>query len=520
MKTYDLIIIGGGISGLYLAYKLYSNYKDILLLEVSSELGGRIKTDTLQDFPVDLGAARFSNNHTKLFKLINELNLKDKCIQLPKKIDHIYENKKINYNLDKINKIYNHKRSNKDLQKITLLQHCIDVFGQEEAYKIKDMYGYDAEFIKMNAYSAMKMFKKDLLDEKTNYYILNGGLGKIVDSLEDHLKDNITIKTNSLVTDITDNKIKYQMNETNTTVKGKKIISTIPPIQINKIGLFKDINILEKIQPIQLIRIYAKYPLNKNGKVWFDGIPRTITDNYIRHIIPIDYKNGIIMISYSDLYTADIWNNWSQLGEKVLTEKLNKEIKKLFNITPPKPIDYKIYYWKDGVHMWKVNTKMNEDYKKLLKPFDDKEIYLCNEGLSKHQCWIEGSLTMANDIIKKLNIQEGGRKKKNTIKKKKEYNIHQVLRRKSWIIFEYKGNKWIHKISSSWFNDHPGGRDHLKEGVKANSYYDKKNKDRSKISPTKLFKSIGVHGTSKVFNEYIILEKYPGKIKCIGLLKK
>ena len=47
MKTYDLIIIGGGISGLYLAYKLYSNYKDILLLEVSSELGGRIKTDTL-----------------------------------------------------------------------------------------------------------------------------------------------------------------------------------------------------------------------------------------------------------------------------------------------------------------------------------------------------------------------------------------------------------------------------------------------------------------------------------------
>ena len=27
---------------------------------------------------------------------------------------------------------------------------------------------------------------------------------------------------------------------------------------------------------------------------------RTITDNYIRHIIPIDYNNGLIMISYTD----------------------------------------------------------------------------------------------------------------------------------------------------------------------------------------------------------------------------
>jgi monoamine oxidase len=518
MKTYDLIIIGGGISGLYLAYKLYSDYKDILLLEVSSELGGRIKTDTLQDFPVELGASRFSSNHKSLIKLINELNLKDKCIELPKKIDHIYENKKINYDLDKIKKIYKTKRSNKDLQKITLLQHCIDVFGHDEAYKLKDMYGYDAEFIKMNAYSAMTMFKKDLLDQKGKYYILNGGLSQIVNNLEDILKDKITIKKESLVTDITDNKIKVETNGSITKFKGTKIISAIPYLQLKKLELFKNYKLIDNVFPVPFIRIYAKYPLNKNGKVWFDGIPRTITDNYIRHIIPIDYENGIIMISYSDLYTADIWNNWSQLGEKVLTEKIHKEINNLFNITPPKPIDYKIYYWKDGVHMWKVNTTMNEDYKRLMKPFDDKEIYLCNESFSKHQCWIEGALNMAGDVIKKISTQKGSGKK--TIKKKKEYKIHQVLRRKNWIIFEYKGEKWIHKISSGWFNDHPGGRDHLQEGVKANSYYDKKNKDKSKISPTKLFKSIGVHGTSNVFKEYIVLEKYPKKIKCIGLLKK
>ena len=516
MKTYDLIIIGGGISGLYLAYNLYEKYKNILLLEVSSELGGRIKTDTLQDYPIDLGAARFSNYHKTLFKLINDLDLKDKCIELPKNLDHIYENKKINYNLDKVKKIYKTKTSKKDLQKITLLQHCIDVFGNDEAYKLKDMYGYDAEFIKMNAYSAMKMFKKDLLDQNGKYYALNGGLSQIINNLEDFLKDKITIKKESLVTDIIDNKVKVEINDSVNTFKGKKIISTMPYLQLKKINLFKDYKLIDNVSPIPLIRIYAKYPL-KNGKVWFDGIPRTITDNYIRHIIPIDYEKGIIMISYSDLYIADIWNNWSQLGEKILTEQLHTEIFKLFKIKPPKPIDYKIYYWKGGVHMWKVGSSMEEDYKRLLKPFDDKEIYLCNEAFSKHQCWIEGALNMAGDVIKKISSQKGSGKK--TIKKKKEYKIHQVLRRKNWIIFEYKGKKWIHKISSSWFNEHPGGREHLVEGVKANTYYDKKNKNKSEKPPTKLFKSIGAHGTSNVFKEYIILEKYPNKIKCIGLLK-
>ena len=46
-----------------------------------------------------------------------------------------------------------------------------------------------------------------------------------------------------------------------------------------------------------------------------------------------------------------------------------------------------------------------------------------------------------------------------------------------------------------------------------------KNKNKKVKTPTQLFKSIGAHGSSNVFKEYIILEKYPNKIKCIGLLK-
>ena len=39
---YDYIIVGGGISGLYMYYKLIESGKKIILLEKLHEFGGRI----------------------------------------------------------------------------------------------------------------------------------------------------------------------------------------------------------------------------------------------------------------------------------------------------------------------------------------------------------------------------------------------------------------------------------------------------------------------------------------------
>ena len=42
--NYDIVIVGGGISGLFVAYKLCETNLNILLIEKSSSLGGRIHT--------------------------------------------------------------------------------------------------------------------------------------------------------------------------------------------------------------------------------------------------------------------------------------------------------------------------------------------------------------------------------------------------------------------------------------------------------------------------------------------
>ena len=88
MHIHDIVIIGGGISGLFLAYNLIQSdkYDDILLVESSSELGGRIRTETIDNYPIEMGGARFSDKHVHLLSLLEELGLQDK-MHLPRCLD-------------------------------------------------------------------------------------------------------------------------------------------------------------------------------------------------------------------------------------------------------------------------------------------------------------------------------------------------------------------------------------------------------------------------------------------------
>jgi monoamine oxidase len=71
MKKEKLIIIGAGLSGLYTAYLLQNQY-DITILEARERLGGRV-------FGIgehDMGPSWIWNHHSRMLKLIKELDLK------------------------------------------------------------------------------------------------------------------------------------------------------------------------------------------------------------------------------------------------------------------------------------------------------------------------------------------------------------------------------------------------------------------------------------------------------------
>ena len=94
---YDIIIIGGGISGIFLAYKLLDTNLKVIVLEGNKRVGGRIKTIQKDNTVFEAGAARFHSSHGKLISLVHDLDLEDNIIKLPQGIHHILRNSKENY---------------------------------------------------------------------------------------------------------------------------------------------------------------------------------------------------------------------------------------------------------------------------------------------------------------------------------------------------------------------------------------------------------------------------------------
>jgi hypothetical protein len=516
-----MIIVGGGISGLFLAYKLKDTKQDILVLEKESELGGRVHTIYKTDYHYECASARFSNKHSKLITLIHELGLKDQIVKLPEKIDVIIHNKKNNINLNDLFKqlLTKTKGLKKDyLENILFFQLLIDIFDYDTAVTIREAFGYDSEFMNLNAKACIDMFKKDLFKGGSEYFTLKDGLSKIISTLNDKLKSykNITIKLSEGLEKIEDS---YISTDKKNRMYYDKLILTIPQENLKPIEYLKDVKHLDSVEGIPLLRIYFKYPVSKED-VWFKNMPRTTTDNYLRQIIPINYDNGLIMISYTDGLSTKLLSSLHERGKDVLIKAIHKEITDIFSLkeTIPEPEEVFFHYWGDGCHFWKLGSDMHEIYDKMLKPIEGKELYLCGESYCKRQAWIEGSLESCYDVISKMKFKDITFKVKKVKgnKELKNYTIDEVLKNNKnskykWIILEIEGERRVYDVTK-WIDKHPGGKDNIYKGIDANTFYD----DGKGVSPISLFNGIGKHKSGNVM-ENMLLKKNK-LVKHIGFL--
>ncbi len=76
MTTKKVCVIGGGISGLCVAYRLKKKGVDVLLVERNAVCGGNIQTERDGDFLIEWGPnSTLASAH--LFELVAELGLLD-----------------------------------------------------------------------------------------------------------------------------------------------------------------------------------------------------------------------------------------------------------------------------------------------------------------------------------------------------------------------------------------------------------------------------------------------------------
>ena len=426
-KYYDIVIIGGGIAGLYSAYKLSKdNDHSILILERNDYLGGRIKTIKKnidgEEIQFDVGASRLNENHTLVKKLIDELDLSEdiynlkqtKLIPLSRGVTYNTDNiTNEKYNLepyinvqDLINKVI--KKSNiynEDfLTSINFIDLATLILTSEEISYIKDIYTYDAELYNFNSYDALRMFRDDL-NLKSRFYILKSGMSILCDKLVEILsKKNVDIMTETefIEYEYIDNlfNIKAINNYTDINIKSSSLILAIPYEFLNKIKQFESISyLINSVNQIGLNRIYAKYPENKSDNIWFNGVNKIGTNNMLKFIIPINTKKGLIMISYTDSEKSIYWNILDNYG--IMEKEIHNNITKLFPLENiPRPQFINSYFWKGGIHFYKPGFNYKIVGSKIIKPFDNQNLFIVGECYSDKQGWIEGALRSVENMLK------------------------------------------------------------------------------------------------------------------------
>ena len=411
---YDIVIVGGGISGLYTLYKLQQLQPDkkMVLLEKNSYYGGRIYTvkDKVNDeeYTFPAGAARFNKNHERVIKLLKEFKLldfrKDKpfssdidFIDTKKQFTMKFKNKNGYEYIDKVLKM-SKTVGIEDLKKITFQELTYKILPEDEAEFIMYASGYTGQLKNMNAYDAVNLFSKGI---RTDLPYWSGKYDILVEKMVSHLKNNGgKLLLNSNVEKVEEKKDVYEIYFNLKKVLTKKIIFCLPQPALLGINYLKPIHCLlkESITCKPLCRTYAIF---KKEDIWFKDINKKIvSNNQLRYIIPMDYEKGLIMISYTDDVYTNYWKKMQDNQSKLKTEiiKLVKETFKL-NINAPE----KVYVcnWDCGVGYWNRNVDSEKMSAFILNPMPN--IYICGENYSNNQSWVEGALETSNKCIKLIN---------------------------------------------------------------------------------------------------------------------
>ena len=426
-RLYDYVIIGGGISGLYSAYKIFNNNPKakVLILEKNSQnkLGGRMRKEMFEGVLVNTGAGIGRLNKDNILKkLLDELKIKYNTFSSK----HHYSTL-INKNCN-VEKVFKQLKTsyNKKYDSMTFKEFAEKVLGEKEYENFKVCSGYsDYE----NADITDVLYNYDFNDNYSNFK----GMGINWNLLKDKLvkliklkniksncdvyklrydkktnnykifykKNNNVIKTNK---DNKDNKDKDKDNKeikiidknnkkqtkqknkqktNNYFICSKKVIiaSTIDTVK----KLLPNIPLYNNIKTNSFLRVYAKFSEETRNIIKKYVPTTTIVKGFLQKIIPVNENKGIYMIAYSDNKNANHLHKIIEkyTSEKTSFDKINSNKLKLYNYFEKlleksldikknkisnkkdtiKIINLKEFYWKIGTH---YNSPLNNKFKNRL----------------------------------------------------------------------------------------------------------------------------------------------------------
>ena len=416
-------IVGGGLSGLYLAYRLSANSdNDVVLYEKESSIGGRIYTTKVADqikkgdcsyladkmsyseegvlnsIQYECGAGRFTKEQPELMALFKELDIDHSGFipitsnfEFRKQNGHIEDDRKY---LQLIGKVVKAGKDVKYLHKLSFYNYLTHILTDDEIRYFKETSSFTSEFLKMNATDCLDRFKYEYVDNP-QFYILKDGLSTIITRLlaKCNNRSNCKLVTSTEIETLVKQDGKYLLNGD---IECDKVIVTLNPGDIT-FPIFDRIQeYLDYIEVHRLMRIYVVFRKDKMGNVWFKGKKRCKTDNILQFLIPVSEENGLMMIYVEDDY-CDIWLDSEDNG--TLADDIKREFGKLYTEDIGEVLYANCHYWDTGTHYNLSNVDTKRFTEGIAKPYVRQELYLANEAYSLRKGWINSSLESCNRVL-------------------------------------------------------------------------------------------------------------------------
>lgn len=406
---YDTIIIGAGISGLYVGIELKKRYpeKTCCILEKYGEPGGRINTFRVTIPSVgavhwESGAGRIATSHKKTLGLLKKYKLHTFPIGSSIHDENLFQ---------LLQQIYFEplkKLPESILQTHTLFALLKRIYGEQEACEFVQLFPYSSEIHTLRADRALLSFENEM-SNRQQFVGCQEGIAVITDRMAvEFCRLGGTIQYNVDITAIT----AISNNNGITQITAKKTVFTakdhcivaVTSTALKEIEGLRSLPVLNKLSMQPLLRIYAVFPTATvcgKKQSWFSNIGRIVTASPIRYFIPVNPVKGIAMISYTDGADAV---KWMSIPKSMRSNAVMKELRRLFpgnNI--PGPIYIKEHHWKNGCTYWLPGKySVSKESDASVKPYKNKNIYICGESFAENQCWIESALDQAQKVLSVL----------------------------------------------------------------------------------------------------------------------
>jgi len=394
----NIVIIGGGIAGLYSAYTIKKNYPSVsfIILEKfpKKHVGGRIGNDTFYGTEIVRGAGIGRKDKDVLLQqLLTELHIPIHTFQLScnyaPTVDNIV-------NIDKTIKLLKTEfmKNKAGYIHLTFSQFAKKVLGLKLYSQFVETTGY-SDYEKADIWQTLTDYGMD--DNKFQSIGFKVDWNELTKRLMEEIgAEHFIFSQNVMSISIDKMNNNQYIVETcpRTTYNCNTVIvaTTIDTLQT----LFPKHSIYSQIEGQPFIRIYGKFT-KRSAMIMRQYVSKmTIVSGILQKIIPINPTKGVYMIAYSDNQNA---KELFSLHDN--RQELCRLLEKSLDIQPNELdlIAIKSYYWHIGTHYYKpfVHKTRKEFIDIAQHPANN--ILVVGEVVSRNQGWVEGALQSVNDIL-------------------------------------------------------------------------------------------------------------------------